>query len=223
MPPQPILRVRRNATANIDPSALRRHPDLAVCIADIVAIWARIDSDLGSALAFMLNGAIRPAVAMYGALTSAQAQMAALEAAARECLSPENLDLFGAVIVLVKQAGAKRNKIVHWLWGDSPDIPHALVLFDPISNMEFNTALSELVSTGETAGTAFPTLNLAHAFVYKARDFDEIIKELHIVEHITRRFSASLVHGGAHGTSASLRRQLLALPRIQKALRQIQK
>ncbi len=131
MPPQPIRSVRRNATVQLDPFALRRHPDLAARVAEIIAVWSRVDSELGGILAYMLKGGARPSIAMYSALTSSAAQMAALEAAARVSLSPDDLGLFRAILVLVKRAGAKRNKIAHWLWGDSPEIPEALLLVDP--------------------------------------------------------------------------------------------
>jgi hypothetical protein len=116
VPPQPIRSVRRNATVQLDHLALFRHPDLANYVAEIVALWSRIDSELGAILAYMLKGDVRSSVAMYSALTSSQAQMAALEAAAGVSLPPDDLKLFGAVIKLIKRAGAKRNKLAHWLW-----------------------------------------------------------------------------------------------------------
>lgn len=119
MPPQPICSVRRNATASVDHLTLRRHPDLAARVADIIAIWSCIDLQLGAILAFMVKGDVRSSIAMYSALTSSQAQMAVLEAAARISLSPDDLNLFGAVLTLVKRAGAKRNKLAHCC-GDSP-------------------------------------------------------------------------------------------------------
>jgi hypothetical protein len=185
MPPQPLRSVRRRATASIDHDALLRHPQLSARIGRAIALWARIDAELGAILAFMIKGDARSSIAMYAALTSSQAQMAALEAAARASLTADDLKLFGAVLVLVKRAGAKRNEIAHWLWGESLEIKDALVLFEPNSVLEHHTRVREFVDklsdmdlmTLMDSTIPAPQMDTLSAFVYRDTDFVEIISE----------------------------------------------
>jgi hypothetical protein len=113
MPPQPLLSVRRDAAVNVEPITLRQYPDLARSISDVIATWSQAECNLGVLLARMLGAAARPSMAMYSALSSSAAQMAALQAAADVALSRERLELFGALLILVKRAATKRNKIAH--------------------------------------------------------------------------------------------------------------
>jgi hypothetical protein len=125
MPPQPLLSKCRDAKVSVDPLVLRQHPTLAASIADITATWAHIECNLGVILARMLGAAARTSMAMYAALKSTTAQMDALQAAAAATLTPERLELFGVMIAVVKRAALKRNRVVHWLWGESPQVPNA--------------------------------------------------------------------------------------------------
>ena len=229
MPPQPLRSVRRRATALVDHDALLRHPQLAARIASAIALWARIDAELGAILAFMLKGDVRPSIAMYAALTSSQAQMAALEAAARASLAADDRKLFGAVLVLVKRAGAKRNKIAHWLWGESPEIKDALILFDPDSVLDHHTRVKAFVDKLSDMAlidlmdftTPAPQMDTSNAFVYRDREFVEIITEFLNTLHITARFSAMLIDRQNGPITDSLRSQLLAMPQIQEELKRI--
>jgi hypothetical protein len=218
MPPQPLRSVRRNATAVGDPAALRRYPALAADLGEIIALWSRIESTLGIALAMMLKAGVRVSVAMYGAILSSQAQMDALEAAARVTLGPEDFRLFGAVLTLVKRAGSKRHKLAHWLWGYSPEITDALLLIDPDAVLEFSAGHSEFLKAIEEGDFAAQRLrlDLSRVFVYRKRDFDEILDEMHNVDKTTRTFA---VLANDPSAAAQQRTQLLAEPQIQEALR----
>jgi hypothetical protein len=221
MPPQPLSSVRRNATVRLDPLAPERRPALAGRIATIIAIWSRIDSDLAAILAYMLKGELSAAIAMYSALTSSQAQMAALEAAARVSLADADRPLFGAVLSLVKRAGAKRNRIAHWLWGESDELPDALILADPDALLSLHTGIKDFIvrlEKGEAVAT--PNLDTKRAFVYRADDFRELVTDLMNVHQLTLNFSMMLQAAlSTPALAESLRNQLLALPQIQEEFR----
>jgi hypothetical protein len=130
--------------------------------------------------------------------------------------------------VLVKRAGAKRNKIAHWLWGESPEINDALILFDPDSVLDYNTRVKEFLDelsgkslAGIMASAApAPNIDTSSAFVYRDRDFVEIITELLNTWHLTIRLSGILMDRRNTPVTSSLRSQLLASPQIQEVLRQ---
>jgi hypothetical protein len=111
MPPQPLKSVRRNARAKADPLALRNNPALAAKIAEAIGFWARVESTLGNMLALMLKTGARVSMAMFGAIVNSRIQLDVIESAARVTLPPEDFEIFGALMVLVKRAGAKRHKL----------------------------------------------------------------------------------------------------------------
>lgn len=223
MPPQSISSKRRDAKVDLDPITLRRHPQLAVRIADVIAYWSRIESLLGSILGRMLGSQARPSIAMYEAIRSSQIQMYVLEAAANAALSPENLEVFNPLLVAVKHAGAARHKIAHWLWADSPDFPNSLILVNPDAITDFEKKVSDDTASLERGEvpTRYPELDLRFAFIWETADFNDLIDELDDVYHLTLRFSALVTHGGKVSVpeDSQLRATLLNAPRIQEVLR----
>jgi len=81
----------------------------------------------------------------------------------------------------VKRAGAKRNKIAHWLWGDSPEIPEALLLVDPEAVLLQHVNTKEFAQAIENGDFSLgkPKLDLSKVCVYRNNDFLEIFRELH--------------------------------------------
>jgi hypothetical protein len=198
MPPQPLLSVRRDAAVNVEPITLRQYPDLARSISDVIATWSQVECNLGVLLARMLGAAARPSMAMYSALSSSAAQMAALQAAADVALSRERLELFGALLILVKRAATKRNKIAHWLWGTSVQVPNALILLNPDAVHGLHTQNAEYMAAcknGQTVAdpSTLPPLDLSEAFVYRQQEFTEILAEIDEVRSLTVSFALMLV------------------------------
>jgi hypothetical protein len=219
MPPQPLRSIRRNATAIADANALARFPAMAAQIGTIVAVWSRVESLLGTVLAFMLKSGIRVSMAMYSVILNSQIQMAVLKAAAKVVLTPDDFKLFSAVLILVNRAGQKRHKLAHWSWGYSPEITDALILIDPDAVLDFISASSEFVNESLDANSRTPPperLDLSRAFVYRERELLEIISEIIEVEAIVRKF---VLLAANPARADEPRSQLLAMPQIQGAMR----
>jgi hypothetical protein len=183
MPPQPLTSINRNAKFSADPISIRRYPELAGYISDVIATWGHVECSLGVILARMLGGAARPSMAMYTAIVSTSAQMAALQAAAEEVLSPERLELMGALLIVVKRAAAKRNKIAHWIWGISLEVPDALVLIPPTAVLTLHTTNSEYMAAFKAGQSVpnpstLPGLDLTKAYAYRDEHFMDIIDEI---------------------------------------------
>jgi hypothetical protein len=114
-----------------DAGVLHREPELAALVGESVAKWAAIEHSLGNILVEILGSHITPGLAMFSVLTSASAQLDTIKAAANVTLQGEALDAFHATINVVQSAQKQRNRLVHWLWGQSPQVPNALLLTDP--------------------------------------------------------------------------------------------
>jgi hypothetical protein len=222
MPPQPLSSKRKiGAHVSLDPIALRKNAPAAAKVAHAIALWARIESTLGTILARMLGGEARPLIAMYEAIRNSQTQIDVLEAAAKVALSPDALELFGALMVLVKQAGKIRHRFAHWLWGESPEFPDDLLLVEPSTMRENDKDMSDLIAAiqrGEPI-EKMPPLDFTSIFVWEPRHFDEAVGELSDVLILTLRFASFLTGGGKGPVADQLSSQLRAEPRIQEALR----
>lgn len=224
MPPQPLSSIRRDAIAIGDPSVLHRYPAIAVRLGEVIATWARIESTLGYILAIMLKSGVHASMAMYAAILNSRIQLDALEAVARVTLSQSDFEIFGAVITLVKRAGAKRHRLAHWNWGYSPETDNAVILIDPDALISANTAASEIIqkiSNGEIT-SELPSINTKMVFVYRERDLDEIVEEMKNLHKMLLELAGLAI--SPEGPGASLpRSQLLDEPQIQEVLRRIRR
>jgi hypothetical protein len=134
MGPQPLSRVKRNASTLFDPEALLKGPELAKYPMTVIARWGSIDRFLAELLVVMLRSTdLAVGMAMFQALTSGEARRAALLAAGAEALNPGSDDhcLFQAVLNVIAPSRNRRNDFAHHLWGISSDLPNALLLVDP--------------------------------------------------------------------------------------------
>jgi hypothetical protein len=187
-----------------------------------------VDAELAGILAFMLRGDTRSAIAMYGTLTSSQAKIRALQAAARAALTRDDLRLFRAILALVRRAAEKRNKIAHWLWGVCYALPDALILIDPDAVLDHVNNRKEFiikVATGDFT-SPMPEIDTSKAFVYRSEDFAEIITEFVNVWHFTLRFASILGDpdrvvrhpDDGNAIADALREQLSNEPQIREIL-----
>lgn len=119
MAPRPLKQVKRKIPGveyTISSAALGKQPEMATLAMQVIAGWSEIDSLVTAAVVAMLGGYARPAIAMVLALTSTQAQMAAMEASAREILTSDLADMFQAVMAVIRKAVKRRHMLAHWIW-----------------------------------------------------------------------------------------------------------
>lgn len=131
MCPQPLSRVRSDATAFWGPHAFIERPVHAVSVVRTIAHWAEVEAILGTVLTNMLSAHAGPVAAVYSRINGNVARNAAIEGAASVVFSGLRLDFFNAALVAIRKLGSKRNDFAHWLWGYSPEIPDGLLLLDP--------------------------------------------------------------------------------------------
>ena len=159
--PQPLSRVMPGANVvigNAGDRPLLRHPDLAALAIEAIASWSNVENFMLKMFLQLLGGNESVATNIYLALENQAAKTAAINAAAEAVLSekPNELTVLKAIIAISKTNEKSRNKLAHWTWGDSPNIPDGLLLINPRSSVG----------------------NLEHSdvFVYKELDFNSIIE-----------------------------------------------
>jgi len=226
MPPQPLSSVKSDARIIPNPGVLRAQPTLAPLIADVISLWSHIEANLATVLARMLVASAQAGMAMYQAVRSPNAQFDMLKALARETLAPAQLPIFEAAMRLVRRFGRQRDRIAHWLWAYSPDLPDALLLIDPNRAAEYHASLAEhlmqfphpagTVNTAPVNATQFPALNPAIVLVYRDKDFQEVIYDLNTVWNLTVTLIGCVTRGHPLGHAQW---QLLATqPRMAEEL-----
>jgi hypothetical protein len=133
----PLSRVRPKAVIafNDITAVFSPRPDLATKIAECIAECAEVEFSLGSALAALFRSdtkTIKTALAIFVDASSRNAQLAMLDAAAKAGLEPNHYEVFRAIMKeAVRPALKERDKLAHWCWGYSPDLPDTLLLMEP--------------------------------------------------------------------------------------------
>jgi hypothetical protein len=119
-------------------------------------------------------------MAIYLELIGVRTRIVALDAAAKNTLSAEHYELFAAIISLTKSAAKQRDKLAHWKWELSDDLPDALLLTDPrVVLPEYTRILSKGISYWmENKKNWIPRIDPSNIFVYKETDFIELDSEI---------------------------------------------
>lgn len=159
--PQPLSRVAPDASVmlgNAHDRPLTRHPDLAVLAAEAIASWSNVESFMLRLFVELFGGHGSLAAEVFLSLDGQSAKSAAINAAASSVLMQreKELSVLRAIMAIAKTNEKERNKLAHWTWGDSPNLPNAVLLVDP------RTTLGELDKN--------------NILVYRAQDFSGIIQ-----------------------------------------------
>jgi len=123
---------------------------------EAIATWSNVESFMLGLFVELLGGGNSLATEVFLSLDGQAAKSAAINAAATSVLKDRDAELrvLRAIIAIAKTNEKDRNKLAHWTWGDSPDLPDALLLIDP------RTTVHEL--------------DRSDVYVYKAQDFKGI-------------------------------------------------
>jgi hypothetical protein len=129
--PQPLSIVSPNATARLSPHALLQKPELAALVCSAIAMSSEIDHSIGLLLVRIIGADAAPTIAMYDAIQADRVKMQLLNAAAKAALTSEQHRVYDAVIKVSVAAQKERNRLAHWIWAYSPEVPDALLLANP--------------------------------------------------------------------------------------------
>jgi hypothetical protein len=179
MPPQPLSSVRSDARLYVGAGSAIHRPLLAQLVAHAVANWADIGYQLGGMLATMLGADAAPSIAMFYALSSSAAQIAALGAAAESILGrgSRDLEVFELVMLQAKKAATHRHRFAHWPWAHCDDLPDALLFIDPEALVAHDIADVRSQAPHDGRGLLGP-LDRSRVYVYRERDLKEATEDL---------------------------------------------
>jgi hypothetical protein len=200
--PQPLSRVAPNANillGNAGDRPIARHPDLAILAMEALVSWCNVEGFMLQLFVELFGGHGALAVEVFLSLQNQSAKSAAIDAAAQKVLGArvDELRVLRAILAIAKTNEKERNKLAHWTWGDSPEIPDGLLLVDPRA--------------------IIGDYDRASVFVYKPQDFVSIIRANDRLCDFGLQLKFVLSRHGAN-RDGRLLGALLAEPEIQQRL-----
>lgn len=168
MPPQLLSRVNPRASFALLPLVEQR-PEVALEIARCVAAWAQTENALSQLFLVLLGANEVVGSDLFNSFENTTAKMSALRAVAITSVLPQERDAFETLLRLIKSKQKIRDKIVHWLWGVSPDFADGLILVDPKVVLNRHASYMD-VSTKELALSQDQLLSETSAYIYRVDD-----------------------------------------------------
>jgi hypothetical protein len=220
MPPHPLSQVRSNARVIAGPGSqtFDHRAALAPFITKIVAEWSYIEANICTILTYLLKAEAGPVMAMMQAIRSSSIQFDLVEAAASNKLFDPALESFEAVLAIARRAASKRHKIAHHLWAYCDELQDAVILVEPSAYRDlFVKAATEENHTG--SWLLYPAVT--DCFVYREKEFQEILDEIETVSRSVTLFSNYLLLSQGSSIRDNTYRMLCSAPEIQTALSKI--
>jgi len=188
--PQPLNRVRSDIEFHEDAHVLLNKPVLAGIVTTIFAHSSLIDQRLSLLLVRVLGADAAPALAMFDTLIAQHLQIGALEAAAQEALTPEELRVFQTTLKVEQSVQSHRHRLGHWIWGRALQLPDALLLAEPKAQTERDRELALALEQSDTG-----SLNIEQAvklnrydprtvLVYTQTELEQIGRDFLTAAHI---------------------------------------
>ncbi len=198
-------------------------PALAAKVAQCIAYWAEIEVSLGMFLAFLLHANEKAVLAIYTGLENRAAQLRMIESAASAILPQDHADIVSVVLnALVRPSMRYRDKLAHWCWGFTDELPDALLIRDQEQHL---ARLAE--GLRKQAETRVP-INIVGAdhstiFVVRDGDLDRYLDQLSKLELILRQTMASAWAANTEEKRAEYYQRLSIEPQLQAGLVKLRK
>lgn len=202
---------------------MTKRPALAVKVAQSISYWAEIEAFLGMFLAFLLHSNEKAALAIYSGLENRSAQLRMIGSAATAVLPVEHADLVSVLLSgFVRPAMRYRDKLAHWCWGFTEELPDALLIRTPEAHLFVIAAsLRKQAETGKWINPV--TVNHDTVFVVREGDLDRYLKQLSQLELYLRQTMASVWASNSEGERAEYLQKLSNEPQFQAGLVKLRK
>lgn len=191
---------------------------------NVVAEWSLLEGFINGLFATLLGGDDGRATAIFSTIRSQQGQRDAINAAVNLSLQDQDeRDIVTAVMSVYEKASKTRNKIAHWVWGHSSNLPEAVLLADPVAMAAFQAeiiAFTQNVRSGAKLQER-PQLDKSRIFAYFANDFDDASKRIQRSIGLTARARNALSARTDSGAQELL--QLSSEPEIRTELERLNK
>lgn len=142
--PQPIRR-----PCQVFLSDLTERPDHAAALGQVVTISGYLEALLGHLLAYLTGASASVTMAMFHSVTSTDAQRAMLNAAAELILEGAELEEFRDLMQEFRTRYGERSRLVHNVWGWSPDLPDKALWCKAQDATKFSSRLASLTAEEE--------------------------------------------------------------------------
>jgi hypothetical protein len=163
--PNPLSSVRPRAgyvLAAVGTHSLRFNEKLARQAMEGISSWANVDFNMLQIYITLAGGAGADAATVFLSIESDGARKNAVAALAARKLDAQHQRIFSAILKVMGRRYRERNKLAHWVWGYSPQLPDALLLADPRAiALRMGPKLDDPVDN--------------HVFVYTEADFSRIL------------------------------------------------
>ena len=235
---QPLSKLsdkEKEYSIQFDPECMQQEPRLAILVAETIARWSSIENALKYILIKLLGSQARPSFAMFSTLQAISTQITAIQAAGNVALSGEDLNYFNASLAVSRSISKKRHKLAHWVWGNSPQVPDALLLGDPdhmfeqgINVQQFsdefqNYSINPKAKPPNADSRMLLSFDFDQIYVYREGDLLRIQRDFKETQEIVGLIGF-LIGPNRHGLEPDeLRRQLSNLPLLSEALARAQK
>lgn len=177
--PNPLNRVSPNAgviLGNIPDDTIAARPQLALKALQVISSWSHADKFMLDLYVTMLGGCNETATIAYLSLESRAAKITMINAVAKHVLDDKHIRLLNAIHKSAKSAAGTRDRIAHWLWGYSPQLPDAILLMDPRHAVLLDSGQSDVIDRLSKV-----------CIVYRGQDFTKAIQDNHeLCGHIRR-------------------------------------
>lgn len=130
-------------------SDLTERPEHAAALGQVVTISGYLEALLGHLLAYLTGASASVTMAMFHSVSSTDAQRAMLNAAAELILSGAELEEFRDLMQEFRTRYGERSRLVHNVWGWSPDMPDKALWCKSQDATKFSSRLASLTAQEE--------------------------------------------------------------------------
>ena len=215
---QPLSHVKPNAVSQWGSHiSISTRPEVAVKIAECIALWSQVETTLGVFLALLLHANEQAAAAMYSSVENRAAQLRMIDGSARSVLPQDHYDVISVLFSSkIRPAMKERDRLAHWCWGVSDDLPDALLMTHPSSNL-----LSSITATKtpyEDKDVPEISLDTGEIFVVTASDLQRVLERFQEANQLLRSATGSVWVKNSPKQRASILRRLSMTPALRSSL-----
>ena len=143
---------------------MQTNEHLARLAMECIATWSTVESWMLNFYINLAGGNKSDSAAMFLALDSSSAKSNALTPFIQK-LDVRYQRLYAAVLKLLRSRQKSRDKLAHWVWGYSAELPDSLLLADP-----------RVMVTVDKTVHSYLLILAENVFVYREADFRKIIQ-----------------------------------------------
>ncbi len=188
MPPQPLNYIRPDVKLSIKTDSFIHRPEIAVAVAQCLDKWSWVEVQTAQLYVALCRTNHENAATYFCALESSKAKTDAIRVLAMNAMGYDDYRLIVAILKLIKSLQRVRDRLAHWLWTTSDDLPEAIIIYDPKSLIRSRAHYASWTDSGTDHSdmkNRWKTLGVPkeEMFVYRLQDlerdkesFEELIK-----------------------------------------------